>query len=309
MRVAAFAGLIALLSCRTAFALHPANAAAVRRIAAFIAAAEQEQAALTPLTEKNGKLDRLKKSLGLLLMSGDENNADFYKRQIAQLEAKIKHLSDARDVARDKAIHLTLTAYGIVPADADGRPEEPAGISYMSPEYGRHISWIPYAEDNDRTRIYQNASGSAFNLWGFGRLNRTSTGHKEFALTGVDGVTTVDRKAFLHGPGFLALILSHEIVHFRQFTTPSRGPKMTSAQRELEAWRKTRGNLAKLAAAGQISGSDNAFAVSQTEGNLKHSSPRWPGSIGRHGSSGGLMKDCRFTTEGRFSRPARVSTT
>jgi hypothetical protein len=274
MRAAAFAGIIALLSCRTAFALHPANATAVRRIAAFIADAKQEHAALTPLIgtkKKKGKLDRLKKSLGLLLMSGDEDNADFYKRQIAQVKAKIKSLRDARDVARDKAIHLALTAYGIVPAGADGRPEEPVGISRMQDsENGRRISWIPVAMNDGRTRIPQSASGSAFNFFGLGRLLKITARSNLFALTGTDGVTTVDRTAFLHGPGYLALTLAHELVHFRQYTTPGRGSRMSYAEREVEAWRKESKNLAELESAGQITGQEKIYAVSQIGANLNY---------------------------------------
>lgn len=47
-------------------------------------------------------------------------------------------------------------------------------------------------------------------------------------------------------PEFLALILAHEYVHYRQFTTEDQGAAMSYAEREKQAWEATKEYLWKL---------------------------------------------------------------
>ncbi len=97
--------------CPSAYALHPASAMEVRRVAAFLREARWDQSAADTYSEQMSKIR-------------DPQAAAELRRKIARKKDEVK-------VARDKAIHLALTAYGIVPAGADERPEMPDGVVQM----------------------------------------------------------------------------------------------------------------------------------------------------------------------------------
>ena len=61
------------------------------------------------------------------------------------------------------------------------------------------------------------------------------------AITWENGDIIVTIEAFLLSPGYLAAVISHETIHFDQFTTPNLGNKMTSVARERAAYNMMRG--------------------------------------------------------------------
>lgn len=164
--------------------------------------------------------------------------ADFWRQDIADQDRLIRENTPLRDVLRDKAIHRALTAYGLVPANFGGGPSMPLGVAHMPDALnGRSVQWLVVSQDNVE-RIGQGAHGQPVLV--------PAQDEKTRALTGSDGITTVFDLAFSRGPEYLALVLSHEQVHFEQFTSPDRGPQMSYNEREYEAWAKTDENLARL---------------------------------------------------------------
>ncbi len=243
-----------LLLCRAAYALHSASREDRERIIVLLDDAEQTQKDVDDIA---AALRSYREHLKFDLSQGTPANVREDRDEIENFQEQLESRMDHLTVARDKAIHLALTAYGIVPADADGVPIAPAGVSSMpDEERGLPIVWTPRAQDNDQMRPYWDNHG---------RQKAASTGHQVFALTGSDGMTVVDQSAFRHGPAFLALILSHELIHFQQYTTPGWGSNLTVAEQEVDAWKRTKGNIATLGLAGKA----KAFAIDLADYNLK----------------------------------------
>lgn len=136
-----------------------------------------------------------------------------------------------RDLARNKAIHITLLAYGITPADASGNPEMLKGIAVTNDaSKGLLRHWHAIAADNTKEHWGQGADGVLMNV--------PPADSRTMALTGSDGITTLFESAF-ESPAYLALILRHEREHFKQFVTPGKGDKLTDNERDKEAWAET----------------------------------------------------------------------
>ncbi|MFI5345429.1 MAG: hypothetical protein ACHQ51_03540 [Elusimicrobiota bacterium] len=152
------------------------------------------------------------------------------ERTIEGIKNEIAGLTRQRNLAFDKAIHLTLRAYGIVPADADGRLISPNGRIVMRGFKGKQAAWIPVADDNI-PRFALEPSGKAVEV----PRRVYEDGSEPAAVTRFDGVTFMFPKSFTT-PGMLALTLLHERTHFEQFTTPGKGDKTTEAEREVAAY-------------------------------------------------------------------------
>jgi hypothetical protein len=144
-----------------------------------------------------------------------------------ELTAEIDSLKRQRDLDRDRAIHMTLRAYGLVRTDAaTGALVMPEGKLVMtSPIKGQDIHWIAIAGDNEG-RWVLNQKGEAVHIPPF----RSPTGKGSSAFTVVDGVTTLLEPAF-QTPGLLAMTLLHEQTHFNQYITA----EMSYAEREIAA--------------------------------------------------------------------------
>ncbi len=170
--------------------------------------------------------------------------------QVAQAESSVKTFARARDLARDKAIHRTLTAFGLVPSDSSGKPMMPSGTAVTSDFKGQPAHWRVVSEDDDE-RIALNSKGVRIH---YGPVNAPNAR----ARTDADGVTIVYEKAF-SSPEYLAYILSHEKDHFVQYTTAGKGDKLSANELEVEAWTKSEVNVARVG----LSQTDLAHAVKE----------------------------------------------
>ncbi|HXS99867.1 MAG TPA: hypothetical protein VN915_04285 [Elusimicrobiota bacterium] len=150
--------------------------------------------------------------------------------KVAKL-SEISELKKKRNVSRDRAIHLTLRAYDLLPIQ-DGILSYPEGKVVISgPWKGKDAYWIPVAGDNDG-RWSMDVKGRPIRLPP--QVDPSGLAVPQ-AYTFPDGVTTVLPIDF-KTPGLLALSLLHEQTHFHQYTTAGAGDKTTQAEREVEAY-------------------------------------------------------------------------
>lgn len=159
-----------------------------------------------------------------------------------EIKAAIARLTVRRDTERDRAIHMTLLAYGIVPADRENHPEDQFGSSVVPGPYnGKRAHWIPIASDNE-TRQTTTASGAP--LPQDPCPPDEETGQPQQACTFRDGVTLLYPEAF-GSPALLASTLFHEHVHFRQFITAGKGDsKLGRPEWEAEAYAEEEAHFA-----------------------------------------------------------------
>ncbi|OGR91458.1 MAG: hypothetical protein A2V88_06630 [Elusimicrobia bacterium RBG_16_66_12] len=151
--------------------------------------------------------------------------------EMIRISNEIASAEKDRDLARNKAIHITLLAYGVTPADSSGKPEMLKGIAVTNDaSKGLLRHWHAIAADNTKERWGQGTDGVLMNV--------PPANSKTMALTGSDGITTLFEPAF-ENPAYLALILRHEREHFKQFITPGKGDKLTDNERDQEAWTET----------------------------------------------------------------------
>lgn len=220
-------------------ALNPASNKDRSRISDLIDDGNSQQYQLGQILEK---LQQENKYLAIDISNKMDGDVEADKQLIQDYSRQVRDLTRERDLDYDKAIHLTLTAYGIVSAASDGLPQMPVSEGQMPGAYdGKEITWLATARD----------VGDRFGTGAHGETTHIGDpGSGTFALTGVDGVTTIfpsefDKSDYMT-PEFLALILAHEYVHYRQFTTENQGSAMSYAQREKEAWEATKEYLWKL---------------------------------------------------------------
>lgn len=222
---------IALLSTSTAFALNPATPEDRAEINELIKSAKMDQDLIdieTPALEiANARaIDRT------------ETDPGHWKQEAAELSESLRELKRSRDLSFDKAIHRTLAAYGIVETDEADRLQMPEGRCVISgPFNGETIYWKPVASENTE-RVYQTPGGRI-------GIRRPIKINGAAARGTEDGVTIVYAAAF-QSPEYLALVLSHEMDHFGQYTTTGRGDRMTPNEREVDAWSHTKDAIDSL---------------------------------------------------------------
>lgn len=222
MTFTAAAFVLLSLVASEARALQPASAADMKKIQELLNKADLIQA----------DVKRMKNNLEAaeIALKRSPDDPDL-KSQAAYVARTLNDFVRDRDLVRDKAIHRTLTAYGIVSTDRiSGKPKMPSGIAVVPDYKGQAAHWRVVARDDDK-RINLNLRGD--------RVHEGPVDNKlARASTDGSGITIVYEESF-SSPEYLALILSHEKEHFEQYTTKGRGDKLSPNERELVAWRKT----------------------------------------------------------------------
>lgn len=142
------------------------------------------------------------------------------------LRAAIQRLAGDRDAARERALWLTIRAYGILDFRY-GEPVLPTAVSVLrSPQNGKEITWLPIVADS-RDYSIQNEVGRTVSTE---RLGKDESGN--FAS---DGIARIFPSAFTN-PATLASTIAHELIHFQQATTRGRGDVLTPGESEVEAY-------------------------------------------------------------------------
>jgi hypothetical protein len=165
-----------------------------------------------------------------------------------QIDRDIESRKNRQKEIYERAVHKTLTAYGIVPAGNNGLPDMPAATDVM-PDYdhGKQVTWLVQV-DEKKGRYAVDSQGNTH--WiapppekkddkPFEPLGRTNT----------DGVTTLYLDKLGDGqvtPAKLAGLLLHEKTHFELFTTPGQGNNLSADQREVKALEAERNSLGDL---------------------------------------------------------------
>ncbi len=227
-----FLGVVFLLP-KNVWAIHPASPDAIQQIKDQLDAANLVQNG--PFLDKQGNDISIRRIMEVINWQKQHNPDPTY---MAEQERHLKDRTRDRDLARSKAIHLTLVAYGVVPEYDGGKPKMPIG-TMIDPDFaGKQAAWIAIAGENaDRT--YINSKGELKKI-----KKAENKKHEEpDGVTSSDGVTIIFPQFFerkdAHGnhpsPAALASILMHEQRHFVQFTTPGQADKMTWNEREKSA--------------------------------------------------------------------------
>ncbi len=206
------------LPAHTAFAIGPASKENVAAIEEYLADAR--------LVEKN---------IAKAYESWKENTRRTPpdSRTVAAFERKISELKRERDLFRDKAIHLTLRAYDILPVDGSGKLVYPQGGILVPGDFaGKKAHWIPVAGENI-PRPTLDAKGKPYTI---PKAKDPKTDREPIAFTPYDGVSTLFPGEPFQSPTDLALALYHEKVHFEQYITPGQGDVLSFSEREMKAW-------------------------------------------------------------------------
>ncbi|MCX5795265.1 MAG: hypothetical protein NTY77_07225 [Elusimicrobia bacterium] len=231
-----------LLPSINVWALHPAAADAVKAIQA-----ELDRANLIErgLTDNQGQDISLAKTIEDL--EKESNFIDPNRTTVEYLKQRVQALTQERDVARDKAIHLTLAAYGIVPTDKAGRLMMLRGAIVVPDYAGKTATWVVVAGDN-APRSALTPEGSVVTT---PKAVDKVTGKEPSGVTYLDGVTKILTKSFEPDPKGnsmspldLALLLIHERRHFIQYLTPGKGDKLTFNKAEVDAYLDDLGEIA-----------------------------------------------------------------
>lgn len=149
-----------------------------------------------------------------------KNDPNMSGYDITRLEWARDREIDKQRAARTKAIHMTLQAYDLWPPSRSGTSVAPM-------TKGRDITWMPLARGPE-SRLVRDRNGKSYDL--------PQPTKKHSGVTYHDGVTYLTQEAFLLGPGYLAMVLLHERVHFEQNITPGKGDAMSQAEADVEAY-------------------------------------------------------------------------
>lgn len=189
----------------SAYAINPASDTAVSDIQKQIYAANRMDYQIGIAVQAVNDAEALKRS---------PESIDALKKQVVREKAK-------KNAALTKAIHMTIHAYGLAPAN-------PAGTSVMRSTKGRKLTWLPVAREMEAHEI-ERLNGS--------RSEIAQPKEKVYGITYPDGTTFMDPSVFEDGPGFLASYLLHERIHFEQITTDGKANKLTYAALQEEAYK------------------------------------------------------------------------
>ncbi len=178
----------------------------------------------------------MKSAFAAILLCWSVQDAAAFQRPKDKDLAEIREQLDAandktldraqRNDAREKALWLTIRAYDILSFQYGG-PVFPTRTSVLrSPQNGKKISFIPVVA----------AVGSYAIQNEIGRRRGTETlGIEESGNFASDGVARIFPSAFSN-PSALASTILHELMHFRQATTPGVGDVLTPGEFEVEAY-------------------------------------------------------------------------
>ena len=234
MRTIAFLLALVCLMPHSAWAIHGASKASFKAIDEQLDRAYSIQHFWKDSQGNDVSIDETMRKLNFEKGLIDQNGA-----RIAELERHMESLKRDRDLARSKAIHLTLVAYGVVPEYDGGKPAMPSGTVVHPSFAGKQATWIAVAGEN-APRPVITPKGEEKEI---PKAVELITGKEPDGVTFPDGVTMIfpqffeERDAHGHLPSVeaLAALLIHEQRHFVQFTTPGQGDKMTWYERELAA--------------------------------------------------------------------------
>lgn len=191
---------------------------------ALKAASPEEIAAIQKQMHVANKMDAEVKKADLALYNAKTAKAG--KTEIIKLERMLALEKNKQSAARTVAIHMTIVAYGLEPAN-------PRGTSVVPLTNGRTIAWLPVAREREGRHI-QDAAGESKYL----AQPRKSLAGKLYP----DGVAYIYPEAFQQGVGYLASTILHERIHFEQSTTAGKGDKLRRAELEVEALQAEKDN-------------------------------------------------------------------
>lgn len=210
MKALIIAGVMMLSTAPHAFAIKEASKEEI--------AAIQEQIYTANKMDAEVKAAELKVSLAKAAKVAED--------KIIALERARDRVKDKQNAARTVAIHMTIQAYDLAPAN-------PRGASVVAPTKGRTITWLPVAREAE-ARPIQRESGEF--------ENQPQPKKDLVGKVYPDGVAYIYPDAFNRGVGYLASTLLHERVHFEQMTTKGKGNKMRRAESEVEAYQAEKDN-------------------------------------------------------------------
>ena len=128
--------VISCLAIGQALAIRPASKKEYDRIQKYLTEAERID-----------KVEIVKLKRQETAVANIFTSAAHYER--IRIHNEITYAEKERDLARDKAIHITLLAYGIAPADSSGKPDMPKGIAVTNDaSKGLLRHWHAIASDN-----------------------------------------------------------------------------------------------------------------------------------------------------------------
>lgn len=244
MKAAQFLLAVVFLVPSDGWAIHPASSDAILSIQAQLDRANLIQDG--PFLDAQGNDISIKATMNALDWQ-KLHNPDPNKAYMAAQERHLKDLTQGRDLARSKAIHLTLAAYGIVPTDKAGRLIMLRGAIVVPDYAGKTATWIVVAGDN-APRSALTPEGSVITTQ---KAVDKVTGKEPSGITYLDGVTKILTKSFeptpkgnSMSPLDLALLLIHERRHFIQYVTPGKGDKLTFNKAEVDAYLDDLGEIA-----------------------------------------------------------------
>lgn len=143
-----------------------------------------------------------------------------------ELRETLRTLISDRNTARERALWLTIRAFGILRFEY-GEPVLPTGVSVLrSPQNGKKITWLPIVAASRRYSI-QNEVGRS--------VSTEELGKNESGNFASDGIARIFPPAF-RNPSTLASTIVHELIHFQQATTRGRGDVLTPGESEVEAY-------------------------------------------------------------------------
>lgn len=198
------ASIVVLLIAQRAFAIKPAT--------------DTEKIAIQNQIFAANRMDADVKDAEARVFLAQSANASPDK--IRALQLAVARERDRQTAARTVAIHMTILAYDLKPANSNG-------ISTLGWTKGRSIAWLPVAREPEARKL-QNADGK--------QQDQPQPKEALAGKTYIDGVAYIYPESFEKGVGYLASTLLHESIHFDQITTPGRGGVITIAESEAEAY-------------------------------------------------------------------------
>ncbi len=151
-------------------------------------------------------------------------NRDLAKKDTPEYvvrDAEYKRQVDRQMAEYTKALHMTIKAYDLPGANAQG-------TSVVGWTVGRSVDWIPVARAQE-DRELENRKGARMRI----PQERKPISGRQYA----DGVSYIDPDTFRNqSVGWLASTILHEYTHFQQITTRGKGDVMSTAAMDKEAY-------------------------------------------------------------------------
>lgn len=190
----------------SSFALNPPTSTQLQALQSQLTSVQALQSNIVSLTQS---------------IARESGRIDPNHTQIAAWEQQLQNQKARLPPLCQKLMDETRIAYGIRPNRYSGKIVLPGGFKDTYADYR------PKFGPMEQTRVKTNRAGRSIAM---GQPDSYD------AIVWENGDIIVTIAAFNFSPGYLAAVMTHETIHFDQFTTPGRGDKSSSSAREREAY-------------------------------------------------------------------------